>query len=700
MPPRYKATTIVLVDPRQPRVTQNEAVISGIGADAAAVESQVELIESSALARRVIARLKLDHDAEFATPSLLDHVVRGMQALLGGPSADTEQEMSRLVSKFQKGLVVRRRGLTYVLEISYLASTPGKAARLSDAVAEAYLEDQRVAKSEITARTSTWLVERIEEMRGRVRAAEEAVAAYKSANNIVDVTQGNRLVSRQVEDITQQLALQRSRTADARARLDGIQQGANRISDPAALSESLQSQVIANLRTQYTEAARIEAEYGALYGSKYPGLVAVRAQLADIRKQIEAEIARILIAVRNEYQVAAAHEASLEATLLKLKQQSGQYNEANVKLQELEREAQANRALFEQFLNRAKETTEQQSLQIPDARIISPALIPLKPDRPPTLVLLLVAAIGGAILGFGLVFALERLRRGFRTADEIEALLSLPTFGILAASQEVANGRQPAFRRTYLRARTARLGSGRHDDVVAASEANLRAIRARLRHGQSGRPCETLIILSTLPGEGKTTFARNYAVACAQSGLRTLLVDADMYTRSATRMFGISGAGLRDVVAGDVPLFSAMRKEPRSGLHILGACDEQKAVNPAEEMDDQRIAAMLRECEKHFDLVVVDSPAVLPTAGQVPMMQHADRALLVVEWERTDRQAVAEAIDLLGADLGKIAGVVLNKVPPQWYRFFDTGRYFEVYNQLAPVHPVAVPQPLAIKKAG
>jgi succinoglycan biosynthesis transport protein ExoP len=700
LPPKYKATTIVLVDPRQPRVTQTEAVLSGIGSDAAAVESQVELIESSALARRLIARLKLDQDPEFATSSLLEHVMGGVLAMFGGKAGDADQEMSRLVSKFQKGLSVRRRGLTYVLEISYVAATPAKAARLSDAVADAYLDDQRVAKAEITTRASTWLVDRIEAMRSRVRASEEAVAAYKSANNIVDVTQGNRLVSRQVEDITQQLALQRSRTADARARLERIQQGANQASDPAALSESLQSQVIANLRTQYTEAARVEAEYSALYGSRYPGLVAVRAQLADIRKQIEAEIGRILVAVRNEYQVAAAHEASLEATLGKLKEQSGQYNEANVKLQELEREAQANRALFEQFLNRAKETTEQQSLQIPDARVISPALIPLKPDRPPAVVLLLAAAVGGGVLGLGLVLALERMRRGFRTADEIESLLSLPTFGILASSDAVAKGRQAASRTSLPHGRTARLAPGRSDDLVIAAEANLQAIRARLRQAQSVGCGESLIVLSALPGEGKTTFARNYAAACAQAGLKTLLIDADFHTRSATRAFGIAGAGLRDVAQGDIQLFAAMRKEPRSGLHILGAGSEPQVRNQADDLDDKTLAAVLRDCEKQFDLVVIDSPAVLPTAGRVPMLKDADRALLVIEWERTDRQAVAEALELLEPECGKIAGAVLNKVPPQWCRFFDSGRYFSVYNQLEPVQPLAVSQRLAMKKAG
>lgn len=699
LPPKYKATTIVLVDPRQPRVTQNEAVIAGIGADAAAVESQVELIESSALARRVIARLNLDKDPDFVTPSLLERIAAGVLALFGSRPADSEQEISRLVNKFQRGLSVRRRGLTYVLEISYLSGDPAQAARLSGAVAEAYLEDQRLAKTEITARASTWLVDRIEEMRGRVRAAEEAVAAYKSANNIVDVTQGNRLVSRQVEDMTQQLALQRSRTADARARLERIQQGANRISDFAALSESLQSPVIANLRTQYTEAARLEAELSALYGSKYPGLVAVRAQLGDIRKQIDAEIARILIAVRNEYQVAAAHEASLEAGLASLKQQSAQYNEANVRLQELEREAQANRTLFEQFLNRAKETTEQQSLQIADARIISPALTPLKPDRPPTILLLLVAAGGGGVLGVGMVLVLERMRRGFRTADEIERLLSIPTLGILAGSKAVAKGRDAASRQPLSRDGKPELVSRRFDDVAAASEANLQAIRALLRQGQSRQPCESLIILSALPGEGKTTFARNYAIACAYAGLRTLLIDGDIYTRSATRALGISGAGLCEVVEGEVPLFSAMRKEPRSGLLVLGARSEAKTPKQPEELDGERIASVLEECRTHFDLIVIDSPAVLPTAGLVPLLKCADRALLIVEWERTDRQAVAEALNLLGRDVNKIAGAVLNKVPPQWYRFFDNGCYFNVYNQAKDGAAIVAPAPLAIKKA-
>ena len=428
LPPKYKATTIVLVDPRQPHVTNSEAVLTGIGADTAAVESQVELIESSALAQRVIDRLKLASDPEFASSSLLERISGGVLELLGrGPNALDKTKANRLIYKFQEGLVVQRRGLTYVIEISYLAAEPGKAARISSAVAEAYLDDQRSAKGEITARASGWLADRMTEMRERVRTSEEAVAAYKSANNIVDVTQGNKLINRQVEDLTQQLALTRSRTAEAGARLERMEQNTRRNNDPATLSEALQSPVIANLRSQYAEAARTEADYRAIYGDRHPGLIGVREQLTGLRRQIDNEIARIVEGVRSDYQVAISREAALEAELSKLEGRSAMLA-GPTKLHELEREAQPI-TLFEQFLDRAKETTSR-TLRIADARIVSPALPPLKPNRPGMLLLLIAAACSGLILGVGTVLVLSKPGKA-SAAPAVAQLLSLPSLGTL-----------------------------------------------------------------------------------------------------------------------------------------------------------------------------------------------------------------------------------------------------------------------------
>ena len=352
--------------------------------------------------------MKLAEDPDFTT-TLDGGADRRRVARAVGPAPATSdaKQLNRLICNFQSGLTVRRRGLTYVLEISYAASNPAKAALISGAVADAYLDDQRAAKADITQRASGWLGERIEAMRSQVRDAERAVADYKSANSMVDVTQGNKLISRQIEDLTQQLALARSRTADAWARLERVEHVTKYTTDPAALAEALQSPVIANLRAQLAETARADAENNALYGNRHPTRIGVRAQLEGIRRQIDNELARIVAGVRNDYKVAGDREKSLESELTNLTAKFAVAGQANVRLHELEREAQATRALFEQFLSRAKETSEQQSLQIADARIVSPALTPLKQDRPPTPVLLIAAVVGGGILGLGLVLVMD-----------------------------------------------------------------------------------------------------------------------------------------------------------------------------------------------------------------------------------------------------------------------------------------------------
>ena len=348
LPAKYKAVTVVLVDPRQPRVTASETVLSGIGADAAAVESQVELIQSSALAKRVIASLKLDKDPEFVTPSLMDTVQGVIASLLGRGAADDEAaRLNRLVYRFQTGLSVQRRGLTYILEVGYSSLSAQKAAVISAAVAEAYVEDQRTRRSGVTADASGWLGGRIDELRQRLEKSERAVADYKFSNKLVNVTQGNKLISRQIEDITQQIALARSRKAEAQGRLSRVKDVRVQPESSAGLGEVLQSPVVATLRTQYAEITRQEADFRAIYGDRHPSVVAIRAQAADVRREIDREIARVVDGIRNDFQVTMSREAALEAELATLQRRSETQTFADLRLNELEREAQSDRALYE-----------------------------------------------------------------------------------------------------------------------------------------------------------------------------------------------------------------------------------------------------------------------------------------------------------------------------------------------------------------
>ena len=666
LPPKYKAVTVVLVDPRQPRVTASEAVLSGIGADAAAVESQVELIQSSALAKRVIAKLALDQDAELATRSLLDALRGAVSGLFGAAGDDEATRLNRLVYRFQTGLSVQRRGLTYILEIGYSSPDPQKAQRISSAVAEAYLEDQRTRRSNITADASGWLGGRIDELRHRLERSERAVADYKSSNSMVNVTQGNKLISRQIEDITQQIALARSRKAEAQGRLEQVKDVTRQPEHTSGLVEVLQSPVVAQLRTQYAEVARQEADFRAIYGDRHPSIVAIRAQATDLRRQIEREIARVVDGIRNDYLVAKSREAALEVELTTLRSRADSQAQTDVRLNELEREAQSDRALYEAFLNRAKETGEQQSLQIAEARIASPALVPIKPERPPALLLLAAAAILGLLLGIGLVLILEQLRRTFRSAEEVEQTLGVRTLGVLPQQQAGTDIR-----------RAVRYVIDRPTSDYAGS---LWSLMTRLQRAQRLREREVLAIVSAVPNEGKSTLASNLALAYAASGLRTLLIDGDCYAMSVTSAFGLNRPGLNEVLEGHAKLSNALVRDAQSGLFVLAARDPSSA---ARETGDKALASLLRDLRDQFELIIVDCPAILPVDGG-SFVEHADRIAFVIAWDETERSAVEEAFAMLGRHFSKLAGVVLNKASPRWYGAFDGGRYLRYANPPAP----------------
>jgi capsular exopolysaccharide synthesis family protein len=191
-----------------------------------------------------------------------------------------------------------------------------------------------------------------------------------------------------------------------------------------------------------------------------------------------------------------------------------------------------------------------------------------------------------------------------------------------------------------------------------------------------------ITVASAVPGEGKSTFACNFALAAADIGLRTLLIDGDIYTGTTGLVFGARKAGLSEVLNEQISLRQALAKDPVTGLCVLGARGPSRAAQP-ETIDAVRLEALLHECRQEFDLVVLDTPAILPVGGITPYLKGADCAVLVVEWDGTPRQAVSEALDLLDMDAQKIAGLVLNKVSPRWFRLFRYGgRYPEAASVL------------------
>lgn len=695
--PRFTATAVLIVDHRQQRVLPSEAVLAGIGSDAAAVESQVEVIQSTAIARAVITKLGLMEDSEFTKPSLVERVVGTVRDVVGMAPRDLskEEREDRVLAKFEDRLRVARRGLTYVLEIRFTAEKAERSAAIANAVAAAYLADQSSAKLNATSQAADFLNDRLGELRRRVSDAERAVATYKAQNNIVDAGEGRTLADRQITELNQQLIAARARSAEARARLDQVGKTNVAAVGSGAIPEALLSPVVSNLRAQYAEAARREAEILSTLGPRHPAVSTARAQLADIRMQIEREIARVTTGVRNEFDVAQSRERTLEKNLADLKVLSGSAGQASVRLRELEREAQASRTLLEQALLRFRETTEQEGLQRPDARVLSPAATPLKPSEPKTALILLAGIVGSLIGGIGAAGIAESLSRGYRTARDVESSLAIPVLGHLpligswdtgrrklrgpavpvrVAGRPEAGDRIPAGRTRSL----ARYGV---DQPLSPFGEALRTVRMRLATDAGGRS-QVLAIVSSVPNEGKSTVAVNLAHSFAKSGLSTILVDVDVRNPGVFGAGGREGPGLIQVLESGGSARHQMSVDPVSGLHMmpLGRVDDVAAAS--ELVTGPAMGPLVDKLRSRYQVVVLDAPPLLPFVDGRSLLDLADAGLFVVEWNRTDPESASAALDTIGPSVGKIAGILLNKVDLRAEGFHGYG-YGDAYGYRA-----------------
>ncbi len=685
VPQQYTATSVILIDPRQTRVISSEDVLSGIGSDRAAVESQVELIESSALAERIVDQLNLTED-----PELTSSIARRWLVGLFGSEARATIEKNKVVEKFRENLSVKRRGLTYVLEIRYSSQDAAKAALIANAVTNTYLSEQLGAKQDATTDASDWLQTRIDALQQAVRLSDQKVADYKARHNIVEFDgggSGSDLNQRQIDELNQQLTLARANTAEMKAKFDRFKLFSGTSGDPGSLSDALNSQVIADLRVQFAELSSTEAEFALTYGSRHPLLQTVRSQLAQVRAQISQEIGRIQISARNDYEIAVSRERSLDGSLKELKQEKAEANKWNVELQALEREAKANQRLLEQFLERLKETTAQTSLQKADARVVSEAPVPVKSNGPGALVILLLAAVGGFGLGTAGAVVTESLDASFRTRSDLEAATSLPCFGlcpsieprqvmIAARERAKAQGLRPLLHRAKIAHGIAEALS-RYAVLRPATQfaesirAALWGLRSKNEASDAGVP-KVVLISSALQNEGKSTLAANIAYCAAASGGLTLLIDADSRAGSLSDLMAPdSEFGLSDVLHNTVSLEAAVTLDPETGLYMLPLSQKERQLRRADLLGDQNLKAFLDRHREIFDLIVIDAPPVMPVPESRSLFALADRALLVVEWGRTAQEGVAAALNSVQGNRHKIAGTLFNKVDSDSYRYYE-----------------------------
>ncbi|MEI9415567.1 GumC family protein [Mesorhizobium sp. Cs1321R2N1] len=378
--PRYTATSRILIDPREQRVMQNEVVQQGFGSDMALVESQIEVITSEAVLKRVVQSSGLAKDPEFisAIKSGQDPSVVALEALA------------------QATKVVRPEN-TYVLQISVTSKEAIKSARLANAVAAAYLGYQAETTSGTARDASTSIRDRLAQLQSELNSSEEEVEAFKRDHNVSE-SDGRLLGDRELTDLSARQSASAARVNETKARFEVMQAALKTRGDVSTVITGTDSAMV-DLRTQLGEAQRNLAELQQILGPRHPRVTAAEGQVMQARATIRAESERLVQAAQDDYRAAVDTLNKVTGDLNAAKTASFDTNQDLIKLRELERKAQSSKVVYEAFMVRAKETAEQENISPPNARIIAEAAVPSSSSYPPKLPLLIAAGLLGLFIG-------------------------------------------------------------------------------------------------------------------------------------------------------------------------------------------------------------------------------------------------------------------------------------------------------------
>jgi len=679
---QFTSTASMVIDTRKVQLFQQQSVLGDIAIDSATVETQVEILKSENISLAVIRDLHLINDPEFTGTGggLAGSIIEFITGLFSTGRALSEFEQTRkALGVFEKNRTVKRVGLTYVMEISFTSKDSAKAAKIANAIADSYIVDQLEAKYQATRRASIWLQDRIKELRTQASAAQKAVVDFKTANNIVD-TGGRLMNEQQLAEVNSQLIMAHASTAEAKARLDRINDILKQDIPDANVADALKNDTIVKLRGQYVDMASKESIWAMKYGSDHLAAVNLRRQMAEIKKNIIDELKRIQESYKSDYDIAVTREESIKSSLANVVSESQLTNQAQVQLRELESNAQSYQAMYDNFLQRYMESVQQQSFPITEARVISAATTPLVRSYPKTLIILAAALFGGMLLSFGAAMARESTDKVFRTTGQVESVLGANCIAILPSLN-------PAVATKILGGKLAGKKGNPQPDLLRYVVENplsrfaeaVRSLKVAVDLNSIVRENRVLATTSTLPNEGKSTLSTNLAQLMAHGGARVILVDADLRNPSLSRaLVPDARIGLVDVVAQKVQLDEALVIDPETKLSILPAGTTSKLLHTNEILASKAMHALVTQLRSRFDYVVLDMPPMAPVVDVRVTSSFVDSYVFVVEWGQTKIDVVRHNLRGSPEIQDKLLGVVLNKADTKALARYESyhGRYY------------------------
>lgn len=640
--PKYSASAVVMLNSREEQVVDLESVVGGLSPEDTVLNSEVYILRSRGLIGKVVDDLELTHDPEFNPNlqplSLKDKVKNFIQVTLGdaigresakdgilsgarGALSQEAREREDAINLVLQALSVRNLPSSLVFEVRVETIDPQKSASIADTLVDLYILNQIEVKYEATEKAANWLADRVAELQVQLETAEARVKEFRSSTDVVN--------QETIIALERQLTDTRNRISDTRMALEMREADLAKLQQASTIEEKLQA-AKDDQRLQQLSARFGQAEMEEVFNTRYEQIIS----------RVETDILRN----RNQIEALATSRDEFEARLNK------QSNDL-IRLQQLTREAESIRLLYEYFLARRNETSAQQGVHQADSRQLSKAVPPVNPVSPKKSLILMISTILGFLLGASVILMREIRYDRFRTPRELEMTTGYRVHGVIPLIR--GRGRKQFL--NYLIEKP----------TSAVAEA-VRNLRTSILMSDTENPPQLIMISSSYPGEGKTTLSLSIAQNMAAMGKRVLVIEGDIRRRMLDAYLETPieqnqrDRGVMAVLEGRISLQEAVLHQSTMGLDML--ISETTKANAADVLSSARFEKMLQDARKDYDHIIIDTPPVLVVPDARIVAKYADCVLCAVRWNGTSKADLGGALEMFETVNRPVDGLILNQV--------------------------------------
>lgn len=678
--------------------------VAGPRATEVQIETELQVLMSETVAERVVRALDLHQNTIFLTPphsgpgraiglirKQLGGAVGAVRSWLSQDLPDLAMlEITPEAEEIEHAVALLRRNMSVssirgsrVLQIRYTSASASLSARIANAIAQAYIEDQLEATDAASQRAIDWLHDRTQDLRRQSEQLFAIVEDFRAENNLLGVDI-DRLADAEFERLTRNLV-------DARANLVELEALSRRLDEivatedtTAVVRETATQGITSGLRSRYLEVLRAYNNLTATLGEDHAQAIRRQRELQEIEALMFEEIRRSSDLTRNDVIAARERVRGLEAAQAAASERVGADHSVIAELRELEQDAGTVRDLYSSYLQRYQEALQRQQIPTSFARVLNRAQPANTPSSPRSALVLVLSAVLGFLLAIFIIVFREWRDDKVRSEEHVRSGLGLEYMGgltILKGRSETVPARlQEQLPPNKRLVRLPDIMTFSVDQPVSNFAETLRTgkMSITLRHGQVQR-APRIGIVSCFPAEGKTTTAANFANLLAQQGARVVLIDGDMRNPGLTRALGREfDTGLVNVLLGEVDWRETVHLVQETGLHVIPN-SKMRAAHTAELMGSNNMAALLDQLDQDYDYIFIDLPPIGPVVDARAILDKLDGVFFIIKWGGTALDVAQKILRMDQRLRDKCYGAFMNMFDPKKAQSYGVYQHYSYY---------------------